>query len=188
MAGETTKTVARSNSASGLKSYGQTAKGTVRSAEDLLTFASGELELADSKITNISLPSNCIPTKVEIINVDLDTHACSPTLVLDLGVAAQSSFSSVTSGTVTKHIADEIISSDLLVDGSTEGQSANTVWTDLPMDTTNFSAANAGKQLWERLGYDKDPGVVFKVSVTAQVAAATAGTGACGVRVTYIDY
>lgn len=187
MAGETTKTTALTNRDDGVKRDARLVKGNLYVGLDQHQFAAAtELEAADNKIFDIPVPSNAIVLEVAIYNDDLDTDAC-PTLVLDVGVAARDDYTSVTSGSETKHVKDDIIDADLFVDGSTEGQAANTNWTVLTPDATTFGPEDALKPVWELLGYDEDPKTTFNIVVQSQAAAAALGSaGDLAVRVKYV--
>lgn len=148
---------------------------------DQAEFAVGELELADVKQFEILLMSSELVTEVALHSDDLDSDA-SPALVLDVGVAASQDFDSVTSGVVTHHLADDVLDSDLLVDGSTTAQAATTSFVSQVVASAS-DPANSQKRLWQALGYDRDPNTKFRVVVTAQVAAATAQAGTLAVRV-----
>lgn len=188
MAGEVTKTtrVTNADATPAITSEARHVAGTLKQGHDKHSFAAAtELEAADTKIFDIDLPSNAIVCSVEMLNDDMDT-GCAPALVLDVGVVAKVKHTSVTSGTETTHSPDDVISSDLLVDGSAEGQSANTAWTTLALDTTNFAAGSADKQVWELLGYDSDPKTTYRVGLTSQVASSALASAAdCELRVTY---
>lgn len=188
MAGETQKTTALTNIGNGLKQDARVIKGTVKQGRDHHQFAAAtELEAGDNLITAIEIPSNAIVTDVEIYNDDLDTHACAPTLVLDIGVAAGEDYTSTTSSTDTKHSEDDIIDADLFVDGSTTGRAATTNWTSLAPDSGTMGPEDMLKPVWELLGYDNDPKTVFRVVVQSQAASAALGSaGDLAIRVTYV--
>ena len=185
MAGETQKTTAKTNADAGTIRDARKDMAKVRDATDKHQFAAAtELEAADKLITNIALPSNSIVRKIEIKNDDMDTHACSPTLVMDIGLAAGDRGETVTSGTATMREKGDILSTDALVDGSTTARAANTTWTELALDG---AVGTHDKELWEVLGYDKDPHIRFNVVVTSQAASAALSAAAdLEVRVEYV--
>ena len=189
MAGEITKTTRTTNADAtpGTNTDARLAKARTVTGLDKHEFAAAtELEAADTKIFNIDLPSNAIIKDVEIYNDDLDT-SCSPTLTLDVGLVAKEKHTSTTGGTDTTHAADALIDVDLLVDGSTEGQTANTTWTSLIPDSGTFGPDDCDKAVWELLGYDEDPKTTYRVALTsAAAAAALAAAADCGLRVTYL--
>jgi hypothetical protein len=188
MAGETQKSTALTNRNLGIKRNNKLVAGTVKQGTDTHQFAAAtELEAADNLILDIPLPSSCIVQSIAIYNDDLDTHACAPTLVLDFGLAAREDHTSTTSSTDTQHDEDDIIDADLLVDGDTTGRAATTNWTVLTPDATTNGPEDSQKELWELLGYDKDPKTTYNLSVQSQAASATLGAaGDLSVRVTYI--
>ncbi len=187
MAGETTKTTALTNTQSGLKKEARLSGGKTVTAMDSHQFsAATSLEAGDHLITNIAIPSNAIVTDIAIHNDDMDTDAC-PTLVLDFGVAAGADYTDITSGSSTKHSEDDIINSDLFVDGSTTGQAATTNFTSQTPDSGTFGPEDRLKPVWELLGYDEDPKTTFRLSMTSQAAAAALGSAAdIAIKVTYL--
>lgn len=158
-------------------------RGRLIQGEDKRNFtAATEMEAADTWTTNIILNSSDRLTKVEFINGDLDT-GCAPTLVIDLGLTALESHDTVTSGTTTRYAKGDVVSSDAIVDGSDEGQSANATWTEVAMKTDGADDAN--KQLWQILGYDDDPEQSYRLTVTFQAASSALGSAAdFGIRTT----
>jgi hypothetical protein len=188
MAGETTKTTAKTAADAGTIQSSRVTKGRPVVATDVLTFsAATELEAADTRQTNITVPSNAIIVEVAARHGDLDTHACSPTLVIDIGCFAVNDMTTVTSSTATKHSAGDSLSTDAIVDGDTTFRGAVATYTAKALDATNFAAGNGTKALWEVLGYDSDPHAMIGISVTSQAAAAALGSAASvDLKVTYI--
>lgn len=184
MAGETQKSTNLTNARSGTKRDARKKEARVVVLQDAHQFAAAtELEAADNLIMDIEIRSNDIIKDIAIYNDDLDT-GCAPTLVLDFGVAAAADYTSVTSSTATKHSQDDIIDADLFVDGSTEGQAANTVWTSLTPDASTNGPEDAAKEVWELLGYDEDPKTTFNLVVQSQAASSALGAaGDLAVRV-----
>lgn len=184
MAGETQKSTNLTNARSGTKRDARKKEARVVVLQDQHQFAAAtELEAADNLIMDIEIKSNDIVRDILIYNDDLDT-SCVPTLVLDFGVAAGADYTDITSSSATKHVKDDIIDADLFVDGSTEGQSANTNWTSLAPDATTNGPEDAAKEVWELLGYDEDPKTTFNLVVQSQAAsAALASAGDLAVRV-----
>lgn len=179
MAGETTGSTKATRDA-------RLSKGRPVVATETQAIAATELELADVTLyRNIRIPSNAIVTEIALYNDDLDSNV-SPALVLDIGLAAGEDFTSVTSGTETKRNEDDVLDADAYVDGSTTGQDATTNWTAQAFDSATFGPDDCEKACWEVLGYDSDPKTVLTLSVTMQVAAATAAAGDLALRVTYI--
>ena len=189
MAGETQKTTALTNRDAGTTRDSRLVRGRKKVAMDTHQFAAAtELEAADNLIMNIPLRSNAIVTDISIYNDDLDTHACAPTLVVDIGVAAGEDYTSTTSSTDTKHSKDDIIDADLFVDGDTTGRAATTKWTSLALDATTFGPDDALKPIWELLGYDEDPRTTFNIVVQSQAASAALGAaGDLAVKVEYVE-
>lgn len=187
MAGETQKTTALTNRDSAIVRDARLSRGRVRVGLDHHQFAAAtELEAGDNLIMDIPIPSNAIVTDIAILNDDLDTDAC-PTLAIDVGVAAREAYTSVTSGTETKHSKDDIIDADLFVDGATDGQAATTKFTSLALDTGTNGADDALKPVWQKLGYDEDPKTTFNIVVQSQTAAAALGAaGDLAVKVEYV--
>jgi hypothetical protein len=187
MAGETQKSTALTNRNSGIKRSNKYNGGTVKSATDTHQFAAAtELEAADNTIFDIALPSSAIVRDIEIYNDDMDT-GCAATLVLDFGVAAREDYTSTTSSTETQHSEDDIIDPDLFVDGSTQGQAANTIWTKLVPDSGTVGPEDSQKEIWELLGYDEDPKTTFNLVLQSQAASSALASAAdCSLRVTYV--
>lgn len=186
MAGEITKTTNATN-ADASPAVTRKAVKRVRIGHDTHSFAAAtELEAADTKVFDIDLPSNAVLVDVEIYNDDMDT-GCAPTLTLDVGVVAKEKHTSITSGAETSHDADSLIDVDLFVDGSTEGQAANTVWTSLTPDSGTLGPEDAEKAIWELLGYDEDPKTTYRVALTSAAASSALSAAAdCSLRVTYL--
>lgn len=182
MAGETTKT-ATLTSVQADDGY-KVEEREPRDDVAVLTFAAGELEAADVKLTSIKIPSNAIVIDVLSRHPDLDTN-CSPALAVDIGLYAAENFVSVTSGTKTRHSRNDVLSADALIDGSTAFQAAVTTYGSLVPDATTFGPDDAEKELWEILGYDSDPHTEFLIGFKSTTAAATAGTGSVALRVIY---
>lgn len=178
MAGETQKSSALTSRNSGTLREARLNSGKLRVGMDTHQFAAAtELEAADNLILDIPLPSNAIVLDIATFHDDMDTHAC-PTLVVDIGVAAREKYTSVTSGSATKHSEDDIIDADLFVDGATTFQAAVTAFTSLTPDSGTFGAEDRLKPIWELLGYDADPHTSFNLVVQSQAAAAALGSAA----------
>jgi hypothetical protein len=160
-------------------------EGKVRITTDTEALATGELDAADIILYDMIVPSNAIHSSVDIYNDDLDSNG-SPTLVLDIGLAAAEQFTSTTSSTDTVHAKDSILDADALVDGATDAQAATTDWTRMTPDSATFGPEDANKPYWEILGYDNDPRTNFRVAITVQAGAATAAAGDLSLRVTYL--
>ena len=137
MAGETTKSTRLTSRENGFQKDARQVKGRVYASQDNEAIAATELEAADVTLFDIVVPSNGVHDKVEIYNDDLDSN-CTPTLTMDFGLFAAEDFVSVTSSTETSHSKDAVLDADALVDGSTEGQSANTNWTALAPDSATY--------------------------------------------------
>lgn len=133
--------------------------------------AATELEAADVLLMDIDIPSNSIVLDISVHNDDMDTDG-SPTLALDIGVAAGKDHDSVTSGTVTRHVADSVVDADLFVDGATTCQAATTNWTSLVPDSGTLGPDDRLKPVWELLGFDEDPVTIYKLAVTSATASA----------------
>lgn len=176
MAGETTKTVKLTAHQADTKSNSRLTRGREVCAMDYHAYTAAELEAADVLITAIEVPSNAIVTEIALYNDDLDSNA-TPTLATDIGLAAGQDFTSVTSGAKTKHTEDDVLDADLFVDGSTTLQAATTSFTVQAFDSVTAGPDDIYKAAWELLGYDKDPGVNFRLCITQAAAAATAAAG-----------
>lgn len=182
MAGEVTKTTALIARDAGTLRAARGAKGVVHFGSDKFVVpAATSLELADKLITDIRIPSNAIVLTVSVYNADLDTGT---TLTLDFGVAAAADHTTITSGTATKRLKDDIISAALFVSASTVGQAATTAFTTL---NSNVTPANYGKMVWELLGYDADPRTDYNIVMNCSAAATgVSGTPAINIRVSYL--
>lgn len=176
MAGETSKTTELTNIESGLKSDSRLVRGELVEARDYHAYTTGQLEAADVLLTAIDIPSNAIISEILMYNDDLDSNG-TPLLAFDIGLAAAQEFTSVTSGTATKHAENAILDADLLVDGDTTAQAATTKFTSLALDSATSGPDDLYKAAWELLGYDEDPKTVFRVAITTAAAAATAAAG-----------
>ena len=185
MAGETTTSTRLASVQSGNNKDARLQRGKEVTALDTEAIAATELEAADVTIFDIPVPSNAIITEVAVYNDDLDSNG-SPTLTLDVGLAAREDFSSETSGTVTKHSRNDVLDADAYVDGATTLQAATTQYTVLDFDSATFGPDDANKPAWEVLGYDQDPHTTFNVSATFAAAAATAAAGDLAIRVKYV--
>ena len=133
-----------------------------------------------------SMPSNAIVAEIAVYNDDLDSN-CTPTLTLDVGLAAKEAFTSTTSSTDTKNAADAVLDADVFVDGATTLQAATTSWTALAFDSATLGPDDVEKPLWELLGYDNDPHTRFRIVLTFAAAAATAAAGDLAVKVTWLE-
>lgn len=179
MAGETTGTTLVTRDA-------RLSRGKTVTAIETDAIATGELEAADVTLyRNIRIPSNAIITDISVYNDDLDSN-CTPTLTIDLGLAATEDFTSTTSSTDTNHLADAVLDADAYVDGSTAGQAATTSWTSQAFDSATFGPDDCEKACWEVLGYDNDPKTTFCLACTFPAAAATAAAGDLAFKVTYL--
>lgn len=185
MAGEQTKTARLTNVNSGIKSAARVSKGRPVVAIESEAITTGELEAADNIIYDMPIPSNAIITEVAVYNDDLDSNG-TPTLTLDVGLAAGEDFTSTTSSTETKHSEDDVLDADLLVDGSTVLQAATTSWTVQAFDSATMGPDDAAKPVWELLGYDEDPRATMRIVCTFAAAAATAAAGDLALKVTYL--
>lgn len=188
MAGETQKTTALTNTQAGTTRDARLAKAKTVTALDTHQFAAAtELEAADVLVTDINIPSNAIVIDISIQNDDLDTHACSPTLVMDYGLSAAEAYTSTTSASDTNHAIDALVDADLFVDGSTAERAASTNWVSLTPDATTFGPEDRLKPVWSLLGYDNDPKTKFNLCVVSQAASAALGTaGDLSIKVTYL--
>lgn len=180
----TTKSARLTNRENGLQQDARLVKGKLMSSQDNEAITTGELDAADVILFDMVVPSNGIHEGVFIYNDDLDSNG-TPTLALDIGLAAAEDFTSTTSSTNTKHSADDVLDADLLVDGATDAQAATTDWTRMTPDSATFGPEDAGKAYWELLGYDNDPKVNFRVAITVAGAAATAAAGDLALRIDY---
>lgn len=158
----------------------------VVSVQETYAVSAAELDANDVIIYNLPIPSSAVIRAIKVYNDDLDAHA-TPTLELDVGLAAAQKFESVTSGTKTINLQDAVLDADAYVDGSTVLQAATTSPTQLPFDTATFGPDDADKECWEVLGYDKDPRTVFNICLTMAAGAATAAAGDLQVTVDYVN-
>ncbi len=158
----------------------------VRAGVDVHAVTADELDTNDVILFDIDLPSNAIMDSIYVRNDDLDSNG-SPTLAFDIGLAASSTFTSVTSSVRTVHSADDVLDADLFVDGSTVGRAATTAWTLQDCDAATFGPDDAGKALWELLGYDHDPGARLRVAVTVAAGAGTAAAGDLALKVVWFE-
>lgn len=185
MAGETVKTTALTDAQAGKAREARLNGTSLKVATDSKALLATETQLADVLLTNIRIPSNAIVREIRVYNDDLDSNA-SPALTMDVGVAAAVAFTSVTSGTKTRHAVDSVLDADLFVDNATTLQSATTSFTTLALDATTSGPDDIDKPVWERLGYDEDPSTDFIVAVTFAVAAATGAAGDLAIEVHYL--
>lgn len=185
MAGEQTKTTRLTNREAGSLPSARGAKAKEYVAIESEAITTGELEAADNVIFDIELPSNAIISEIAVYNDDLDSDA-TPTLTMDVGLAAAKRFTSVTSGTETINAKDAVLDADLFVDGSTTLQAATTSFTVQALDSATCGPDKAESELWELLGYDENPLTTFRIVVTFAAAAATAAAGDLALRVKYL--
>ena len=187
MAGETTKTTNLTNRREGLLRRNRGVSGILRTGQDTHSFAAvTELETADAKIFEIPIPSNAIILDVASFHDDMETDG-TPTLVVDIGLAAGAAYTSVTSGVATHHARDDIIDADLLVDGATGFQAAVTAFTSLTPDSDTWGAEDRLKEVWQLLGYDEDPHTTFNiVLVSATAATGLSAAADCTLKVEYL--
>lgn len=188
MAGETQKSVALTAIQSGAskKREARLSKGREVTVGDKHQFlAATELEAADRIIFHIDVPSNAIYGEIAVYNDDLDTG--SGVLTVDFGLSAAKDFTSVTSGTATRHLEDALLDADLFVDNAADLAVATTNYTVLAPDPTTLGPDDALKPMWELLAYDEDPQTDFRLSmVVATAANALASAGDLVVRMKYI--
>lgn len=185
MAGETSKTTNLTSVEAGTTIDSRILKGRLVTSRVSHAFTTGQLELADVLLTAAIVPSNAILSEILQYNDDLDSNG-SPALTIDIGLAAAQSFTSTTSGTATKHDANDVLDADLFVDGDTTAQAATTKLTSLALDSGTCGPDDINKPMWELLGYDFDPHTNFRVVVTTATAAATAAAGDFVLEVRYI--
>ena len=102
------------------------------------------------------VPSNAVMTDLKIYSPDIGT-----TTIADIGLYAADG------GAVVD--ADFFASALSLKDGALNG-------TDVLHESTVFSIANSGKELWSALALSSDPGVFYDVTLTLTAAADATGT------------
>jgi hypothetical protein len=185
MAGETSKTLIRTDFDNKKKVMARLVRGRAMEAREYHAFTATQLEAADVLLTGIKIPSNAILSEILMYNDDLDSNAC-PTLAFDIGLYATAKFISTTSSTDTTHAADAVLDADLFVDGDTTAQAATTKLTSLALDSGTCGPDDLYKSMWELLGYDNDPRTEFGVVITAATAAATAAAGDMVLVVRYV--
>jgi hypothetical protein len=183
MAGETVKTTALTNAQAGKAREARLNGTAYKVATDSKALLSTETETADVLLTNIRIPSNAIVREIKVYNDDLDGGSA---LTADVGVAAAVAFTSVTSGTKTKHAVDDVLDADVFVDGSTALQAATTSFTSLPLDAGTSGPDDIDKPVWERLGYDEDPSTDVVIAVTFAAGAGTPAAGDLAIQVHYL--
>lgn len=186
MAGETTKTASLTRVETGKMNDAKVNSRKLCVRQDVHAVTTAELQLADVMLFDIKIPSNAVIRGVEVFNDDLDADA-SPALTLDIGLVADIKFEKVVSGVKSFVAAGTELDIDLLVDGSTVGQAATARWTHQNLPSATIDAAKANKEVWELLGYDKDPNTEFRVAVKAATAAATAQAGDLAVSVQFLS-
>ena len=185
MAGETTKTASLTRVETGKMNNASVNSRKLCVRQDVHAVTTAELQLADVMLFDIKIPSNAVIRAVEVFNDDLDGDA-SPALTLDIGLVADIKFEKVVSGVKSFVAAGAEVDIDLLVDGSTVGQAATVKWTEQNLPAATLHAGNANKEVWQILGYDKDPNTEFRVAVKAATAAATAAAGDLAVAVHFL--
>lgn len=185
MAGEQTKTARLTNVENRLNTEARLSRGKEVTVIESEAITTGELEAADNILYDIKFPSNAIISEIAIYNDDLDSHA-TPTLTLDIGLAAVEKFTSTTSSSDTIHAKDAVLDADLFVDGSTVLQAATTSYTVQAFDATTCGPDDAEKPLWELLGYDNNPQTEFRLVLTFPAASATAAAGDLAVKCKYL--
>jgi hypothetical protein len=158
----------------------------VLSVQESYAVTVAELDASDVIILNLPIPSSAVIRAIKVYNDDLDADA-TPTLAVDIGLAAAQKFDSVTSGTKTTNLQDAVLDADAYVDGSTVLQAATTSPAVQAFDSATFGPDDADKECWEVLGYDKDPGTVFNICLTMAAGAATAAAGDVQVTVDYVN-
>ena len=185
MAGEVTNSTSLANRLLGKLADGALKSGRPVVAIDTTSFATGELDAADVRLLNIEVPSNGIHQSVAVYTADLDSHA-TPTLEIDVGLYMANSASTITSSTVTRHLALAVLDADALVDGSAVCQSATTSYVVQAAPTATFAPADGGQEYWQILGYDVDPQCRFLIGVKSTAASATLAAGSLSLRVEYL--
>lgn len=185
MAGETVKTTALTNAQEGKAREARLNGTTYKVATDSKALLATETEVGDVLLTNIRIPSNAIVREIKVYNDDLDSNG-TPTLTADVGVAAAVAFTSVTSGTKTRHAVDAVLDADLFVDGDTTLRAATTSFTSLALDAATSGPDDIDKPVWERLGYDEDPSTDLVIAVTFAAGAATGAAGDLAIQVHYL--
>lgn len=179
----TTKTARLTSREAGLLPDARLANGTLHIITESEALGTAELDTADIVLYDLYVPSNGLHQAVWIYNDDLDS---STGLVIDIGLFAAEKMETVTSSTVTKHAKQAVLDADALVDGSTVGQAATTVWTQQAPDSVTFGPDDAGKAYWDILGYDEDPKALLQIGVTMQAGATGAQAGDLAIRIEYI--
>lgn len=182
MAGETIKTTALSDAQSGKAREARLNATKERVGTDSYALTTSDTQANDVLLTNIRMPSNAIVREVKLYSDELDDDG-SPTLTIDVGLAAAKAFTSVTSGSSTKHAEDSILEANTLVDGSTDVQGGTNKFTSQDLE---INVEDVDKALWEHLGYDEDPNTEFLVSVKFPTASTGATEGTLALQVHYL--
>lgn len=128
--------------------------GAERVAVATADIASGDSIASTYRMFRV--PSNAVMTDLRIYSPDIGT-----TTISDIGLYAADG------GAVVD--ADFFASALSLKDGALNG-------TDVLHESTVFSIANSGKELWSALSLSSDPGVMYDVTFTLTAAADADGT------------
>ena len=131
----------------------------VDGGDERVAVATADIASGDSIASTYRMfrvPSNAVMTDLRIYSPDIGT-----TTISDIGLYAADG------GAVVD--ADFFASALSLKDGALNG-------TDVLHESTVFSIANSGKELWSALSLSSDPGVMYDVTFTLTAAADAAGT------------
>lgn len=140
-------------------------RNTVHISVDNFAVATTDAEAAD-QIHLLHIPTNAILNRVSILNDTLDSVA---DLVVDLGFYDKDGV---------------VVDKDVLVDGSTEFQTANTSWVDLYRPTV----LTVGDRVWEVAGVASvDPVEDYILALTVDVVAATPVAGDIAVEIEWMS-
>lgn len=142
----------------------------VKCAIGKVAYTTGDLEVGDIAHV-LALPSNARLLSLVLKVDDLDSNA-SPALLIDVGLYNGDKKFEVGG---TSYTINQALDIDVYADGSSKGQAADTVGSDISTVTRNITSV--GNMLWEDAGLASDPHATFYVSVTISAAPATAAAG-----------
>jgi hypothetical protein len=155
-------------------------KGNLKVVVDQLAVSSGGVGDAADILLFCPIPSNAVILDVQVLNDDLDSHAC-PTLEGDWGLA----YSGI-GGLQPKEgrTSGEAIDINCFEDADTALQAAVTAYDSKRFVTDAINDIDL--EAWQVGGLTADPGGIFYISFVVGTAAATDAAGDVVVRVDYI--
>lgn len=155
-------------------------RGQLNVVIDQLAVSSGGVGDVGDVLLFCPIPSNAVILDVQVLNDDLDAHAC-PTLEGDWGLA----YSGI-GGTqeLDGRTSGDAIDANCFEDADTALQAAVTSYNSKRFVTDNITDIDL--EAWEVAGLASDPGGIFYISFVVGTAAATDAAGDVVVRVDYI--